>query len=328
MTGEAGFEVPVPAPPSRRVPALLRAGLRRLIGAVAVMFGAATLAFGALQLIPGDPVATLLGPATTTPPEVREAIRHQLGYDQPVAVQYLHYLGGLLRADLGQSYQLQRPVSGLITEQLGPTVQLALAAVLLALLVAVLSAVATAGRPAAVRALSGLWELVAVSTPSYWLGLVLLTVFSFHLRLFPVAGADGFAALVLPAVTLALPLAGTLAQVLREGLEAALGQPFAVTARARGLGRSGLVVRHALRHSAVPLVTLTGWLTGSLLGGTVLVESVFGRPGVGSLVLAAVNSRDVPVVIGVVLLSALVFVVISTAVDLLYGVLDPRLGSR
>ncbi|GAA1934225.1 ABC transporter permease [Kitasatospora viridis] len=319
-----------PARPGRpaRLPGLLRAVLRRLVGAVAVMFGAATLAFAALQLIPGDPVATLLGPATTTSPEVRQMIRHQLGYDQPVAVQYLHYLGGLLRGDLGQSYQLQRPVTDLIAEQLGPTVQLALSAVLLALLLAVLSAVATAGRPPALRALTSVWELIAVSTPSYWLGLVLLTAFSFQLHLFPVAGADGVAALVLPAVTLALPLAGTLAQVLREGLEAALGQPFAVTVRARGVGRATLVARHALRHAAVPLVTLTGWLTGSLLGGTVLVESVFGRPGVGSLVLSAVNSRDVPVVIGVVLLSALLFVVISAVVDLLYTVLDPRLDPR
>ncbi|BAJ32323.1 putative peptide ABC transporter permease protein [Kitasatospora setae KM-6054] len=320
--------------PSRgRAPAsllrgLLRALPRRLAGAFAVLFGAATLAFGALQLIPGDPVAVLLGPANTTTPEVREQIRHQLGFDQPVFTQYLHFLGQLLRGDLGQSYQLQRPVAGLVAEQLGPTLQLVGSAVLLALLVATVSAVATAGRRPGLRSLTGAWELVAVSTPSYWLGLVLLTVFSFHLRWFPVAGADGFGSLVLPAVTLALPLAGTLAQVLREGLEAALAQPFAVTVRARGRGRTALVVRHALRHAAVPMVTLTGWLTGSLLGGTVLVEAVFGRPGVGALVLGAVNSRDVPVVIGVVLFSALAFVVISAVVDALYTVLDPRLGNR
>ncbi|RKE22707.1 ABC transporter permease [Streptomyces sp. TLI_171] len=311
-----------------RGPALLRAALRRLAGAVAVLFGAATLAFTALRLIPGDPVSVLLGPSTTTSPEVRDEIRRQLGFDRPVLAQYLHFLGRLLHGDLGQSYQLQRPVADLVAEQLAPTLQLVAAAVLLALLVAIASAVASAGRPPALRALTGAWELVAVSTPSYWLGLVLLTVFSFHLRLFPVAGADGFGSLVLPAVTLALPLAGTLAQVLREGLEAALAQPFAVTVRARGRGRTALVLRHALRHAAVPLVTLTGWLTGSLLGGTVLVESVFGRPGVGALVLGAVNSRDVPVVIGVVLLSALAFVLISAAVDLLYTVLDPRLGNR
>ncbi|MFJ5234762.1 ABC transporter permease [Kitasatospora sp. NPDC088391] len=315
------------AAPSRG-PALLRAVLHRLAGAVAVLFGAATLAFAALQLVPGDPVAVLLGPSTTASPEVRAEIRRQLGFDRSVPAQYLDFLGRLLHGDLGRSYQLQRPVAGLVAEQLGPTLQLVGAAVLLALLVAIASAVATAGRPPALRALTGGWELVAVSTPSYWLGLVLLTVFSFHLRLFPVAGADGFGSLVLPAVTLALPLAGTLAQVLREGLEAALAQPFAVTVRARGRGRTALVLRHALRHAAVPLVTLTGWLTGSLLGGTVLVESVFGRPGVGALVLGAVNSRDVPVVIGVVLLSALAFVLISAVVDLLYTVLDPRLGNR
>ncbi|MFD8818035.1 ABC transporter permease [Streptomyces sp. NPDC059627] len=305
----------------------VRAVLRRLGSAVAVLAGAATLAFVALQLIPGDPVSVLLGPSNAGSPAVRAEIRREYGFDRPVADQYLHYLGRLVRGDLGESYQLQRPVWSLIGDQLWPTVQLALAGLVLAVVLAVLSAVATAGRRPALRALASLWELVAASTPSYWVGIVLLTVFSFRFRLFPVAGADGFAALVLPAVTLALPLAGVLAQVLREGLEAALEQPFVVTARSRGVGRTAVRLRHALRHSAIPLLTLTGWLTGSLLGGAVLVEAVFGRPGIGSLVLQAVTAKDMPVVIGVVLLSAFVFVVISTVVELLYPVIDPRLRS-
>jgi peptide/nickel transport system permease protein len=310
-----------------RISALLRGTAQRAASALAVLWGAATLAFVTLQLIPGDPVDILLGPATTASPAVRAEIRRQYGFNQPLFTQYLRYLARLAHGDLGQSYQLQRPVSSLIGGQLGPTVQLSLAALLLAVVIALVSAVATAGRGPLPRAITTAWELVAVSTPSYWTGIVLLTVFSFQFHVFPVAGAQNPASLVLPAVTLALPVAGVLAQVLRESLEAALGQPFTVTARARGLSRTSVLLRHTLRHAAVPLVTLTGWLTGSLLGGAVLVETVFGRPGIGSLVLQAITSRDMPVVIGVVLLSAAVFLVISTVVDLLYTVIDPRLRS-
>ncbi|WP_033823136.1 ABC transporter permease [Kitasatospora sp. MBT63] len=309
------------------VPRLLRGVLRRLLGAFAVLLGAATVAFTALQLIPGDPVTVMLGPGTAATPEVKAQIRAQYGLDQPIAEQYLHYLGRLLTGDLGESYQLQRPVADLIGDQLRPTVQLALAALVLAVAMALVAAVATAGRRPALRAASSLAELLAASSPSYWIGILLLTAFSFQLRIFPVAGDQGLPALVLPAATLALPLAGVLAQVLREGLETALGQPFTLTARSRGLGRGAVLLRHALRHAAASAVTLAGWLSGTLLGGAVLVETVFGRPGIGALSLQGTTNKDMPLVIGVVLLSALVFVVISTVVDLLYLVIDPRLRS-
>ncbi|MFC4533131.1 ABC transporter permease [Sphaerisporangium dianthi] len=298
--------------------------LKRAGAGFAVLWGAATLAFAALMLLPGDPVATLLGPATMASAEVRDRIRAEYGFDRPVLVQYFDYLGKLVTGDLGSSYQLQRPVWTLITDQLGPTAQLAAAAVVLAVVIAIISAVVTAGRSHTVRAAAGAWELVAVSLPSYWLGILLLTAFSFQLQIFPVIGAQDLVALVLPALTLALPIAGLLAQVLREGLETALAQPFAVTARARGLSQLAVRLRHALRHAAASLATLTGWLVGTLLGGAVLVETVFGRAGIGALTLQAVGNKDMPVVMGVVLLSAVVFVVISNALDLLHAVIDPR----
>jgi peptide/nickel transport system permease protein len=304
---------------------LARGVAKRLVAAVAVLFGAATVAFAALELIPGDPVTVMLGPFSSASPAVRAQIRSQFGLGRPVAWQYLHYLGNLLRGNLGESYQLQRPVVSLIAAQLWPTAELALSALVLAALFAVVSAVATAGRRPALRAVASLLELLTVSIPSYWLGILLLTAFSFQWRLFPVAGDQNLAALVLPALTLALPMTGVLAQVLREGLESALEQPFTVTARSRGLSTTAVRLRHALRHAALPLVTLAGWLAGSLLGGAVLVETVFGRPGIGALILQATTNKDMPLVIGLVLLSALVFVVISTAVDLLYLVIDPRL---
>ncbi|MFI9550080.1 ABC transporter permease [Nonomuraea endophytica] len=303
----------------------MRTLLKRLVAGLAVLYGAASLAFLSLHLIPGDPVAILLGPATTASPEVRRQISAELGFDRPLLTQYLSHLGRLASGDLGSSYQLQRPVGWLIADQLGPTVQLAAAAIVVALALALISAVTTAGRHPAARALASAWELTAVSLPSYWLGVLLLTAFSFHLRLFPIIGGDGPAALVLPALTLALPIAGVLAQVLREGLESALAQPFALTARARGLSQTEVRLRHALRHAAGSLATLAGWLVGTLLGGAVLVETVFGRPGLGALTLQAVQNRDMPVVMGVVLVSALTFVVISALVDLLYLAVDPRL---
>ncbi|MEV5646874.1 ABC transporter permease [Nocardia sp. NPDC052254] len=301
---------------------------KRLLAAVAVVFGAATLGFIALQLLPGDPVDWLLGPSMTASPGLRAQVRADYGFDRPVFEQYLSYLNMVLHGQLGTSYQLQQPVTTLIANQLAPTAELAVTALVLAMAIAIAAAVATAGRRPRLRAGISTAELVVTSAPQYWVGILLLTVFSFQLRAFPVAGAQTPAALVLPAITLALSIAGVLSQVLREGLEAALTQPFILTARARGASLSAVRVRHALRHAAAPLLTLTGWLTGTLLGGVVPVETVFGRPGIGSLVLQAVTSRDMPVVMGVILLSAVVFVVISTLVDLLQLALDPRIRTN
>lgn len=304
---------------------LVRAVLPRLLSVALVVFGAATLAFAGLKLLPGDEVATLLGPQTTAPDSLRQQIRDDYGLDRPVIVQYFGYLNDVVHLRFGESYQLQRPVGDLISDQFGPTIELALSALLLAAVIAVAVATLTAGRRGVGRAAAGAWELLAVSTPSFWLGILLLTVFSFRIEVFPVGGAGGIETLVLPAVTLALPISAVLTQVLRESMESALDEPFALTARARGLSRLAVQVRHILRHAALPLATLTGWLTGTLLGGTVLIEKVFARPGVGALTLEAVSSRDMPVVMGVVLLAAFCFAVISQLVDALYLVIDPRL---
>ncbi|WP_328395728.1 ABC transporter permease [Nocardia sp. NBC_00416] len=299
-----------------------------LVATVVVVFGAATVGFIALQLLPGDPVDWLLGPSMTASPTLRAQVRADFGFDRPVFEQYLSYLSMVAHGDLGRSYQLQQPVATLIADQLRPTVELAVTALLLALVIALVAAVGTAGRRPRLREAVSTAELVLTSAPQFWVGILLLTVFSFQLRLFPVAGAQTPAALVLPAVTLALSIAGVLSQVLREALEAALTQPFVVTARARGLSLAAVRLRHALRHAAAPVLTLTGWMTGTLLGGVVPVEIVFGRPGIGALVLQAVTSRDMPVVMGVILLSAVVFVVISTLVDLLHLALDPRIRTN
>ncbi|RDJ22406.1 ABC transporter permease [Bosea caraganae] len=304
---------------------LARLGFRRLGVVLAVLWGAATIAFIAVKLIPGDPVSVLTGGENVVDEAERAVLIQQYGLDQPLIVQYAHYLGNALIGNFGQSYQYRQPVAEVIFEAAVPTLQLAGCAIVLALCLAVSSALATAGRRKGLRvALSGL-ELVLLSTPVYWIGIVLLTLFSFQLQWFPVTGGEGAAALVLPSVALSLPLAALLGQVLRDGLEEALSQPFALTVRARGVGETALRIRHGLRHAALAASTLTGTLLAGVLSGSILTETVFGRSGIGQITLQAIKTRDMPLVLGLVMLSALVFVIVNLLVDALYVVIDPRL---
>lgn len=327
--------LPARRPPARprfaglRVPAWLGTPVRRLVSAVAVLWAAATTAYAALLLAPGDTVDILVGDGADTP-EIRARIVAEWGLDRPEAVRYLSYLGRLLHGDLGRSYQLQRDVGEILAGQVGPTVRLTLAAAAVGVVLALVVAVATAGRSGRSvwpRRIVSAAELVAVSVPQFVIGIVLLFVFSFSLGWFPVSGAADPQALVLPALALGLPVAGVLGQVLREGLERALEQPFAVTARSRGLSERAVVARHALRHALLPAITLTGWFTGVLLGGAVITEALFGRPGLGRVTMQAVTGKDMPVVMAVVILSAAVYVTISALLDLAYRLIDPRLRS-
>ena len=297
--------------------------LGHLGGMLLIVWGAATAGFLALKLIPGDPVEVMLGVQAQVSEETKEAIRRDWGLDQPVLVQYLQYLGRLVRGDLGQSYQLRQPVAETIASQAGATLALTGLALLFAVVIALAAALFVRGRRW--NSVVGLLELVLVSSPTFWIGLVLIAVFGFGLHWFPVTNGSGFSAQVLPAVTLALPIAGILSQVLRQGLEAAATQPFALTARARGIGYARLVGRHTLRHAAGDGITLSGYILGSLLGGAVLVETVFGRAGLGRVTLRAVTDRDLPVVLGMIVVVAVVFAIINLLVDLAHERLDPRL---
>lgn len=303
----------------------LPAGLSRLGVIVAVLWGAATITFVAVKAIPGDPVAVLTGGENVVDAAEREALIRQFGLDQPLPVQYLRYIGQALLGDFGDSYQYRQPVIEVIGEAAGPTLQLAGTAMALALGLAFVNALATAGRRKGIRTLLAGLELAVLSTPVYWVGLLLLTVFSFYLGWFPIIGGEGFRALVLPAIALSLPLAALLGQVLRDGLEEALLQPFALTVRTRGVGETQLRLRHALRHAALAVSTLTGTLFAGVLAGSILTETVFGRAGIGQITLQAIKTRDMPLLLGLVMLSALVSVLINLAVDALYLLIDPRL---
>ena len=303
-----------------------RLHLPRLVGAVIVIWGAATLAFAVLHLIPGDPVNIMLGTTSSVSQEVRDRIHADLGLDKPIVTQYIDYLLRLARFDLGTSYRLQQPVTTVIGNQLLPTIQLAAAAIVLAVALALLIALGARGR--VTRGVASLAELVAISSPTFWTGILLLTVFSFRLHWFPISGGVGPASLVLPALTLALPIAGILSQVIRHGLDGTTSRPFVDSARARGLSHSQLLGRHTLRHASLPAVTLAAYIGGSLLGGAVIVEQLYGRPGIGRVTLEAINKRDLPVVMALVVLAAVVFVTVNIVVDVVYPLLDPRLRRR
>ncbi|MFF3027718.1 ABC transporter permease [Microbacterium sp. NPDC057944] len=311
---------------TRRVKAVLLRIAGIVASAAAVLWGAATLAFLAFRVIPGDPVSVMLGPQAQVSEAVKDSIRAELGLDRPPLEQYASFIGRLARGDLGESYQLRLPVTEVIGRQLGATVQLAALALLIAIVLALAVSFLVRGRAA--RAVAAGIELVVLSSPVFWIGLVLLSVFAFGLGWFPVSGTRNPATIVLPAITLALPVAALLSQVLRDGLVQAERMPFAETVRARGASPLRFTARHGLRHGAAGAITLAAYLTGSVLGGAVLVETVFARPGLGRVTLAAISDRDLPVITGIILLSAVVFVIVNVVVELVHPLIDPRLRSR
>ncbi|GAA4056350.1 ABC transporter permease [Agromyces indicus] len=295
-------------------------------GAVFVMWAVATLTFFAIRLIPGDPAQAILGgPGSQASQEALDLVREEYGLDQPLVVQYLAMLGRLLTGDLGSSYALRVPVADLLAAQVGGTLLLAVLSLALAWVLALGLALWSTGRGRIAAAVGEGVELTAAALPHFWLAGVLIAVFSSGLGWLPPVATGTPAGLVLPVVTLAVPLAGFLAQVMRESLLDALEQPFVVSARARGESTAGVRLRHTIRHAALPGISLSGWALGWLLSGAVVVETIFAMPGLGRTLLQAVTLRDIPVVVGVVLFVALVYVVMTVVTDLVARVADPRL---
>jgi peptide/nickel transport system permease protein len=312
------------APPRRRVP--WRSVANKLLGAIVVLWAAATLCFVLQELSPGDPAIAVLGGSGARPTEQQlEAVNEQYGFNDPILQRYGDFIGNLATGDLGTSYQYKQPVTTVIKEQIGPTLVLISVSTALAWLIAVSSTLLTAGHGRLRSSLGSGFEAFFAGLPQYWLGLVLLVVFAFELGWFPVTGGTSLDALFLPALTLALPLAGFLGQVTRDEFERGLKQPFAISARARGASESEVRRGHVLRHALLPGITLTGWAIGATISGAVLVEVIFARPGLGQVLVNAVSNQDLPVVVGITMLVALIYVVVNLVVDLLYVVVDPRL---
>lgn len=307
---------------------MLRYAARRLLQAALVLWAAYTVCFVLLYLLPSDPVALMLrgGAEESFASAEQEAeLRARWGFDQPPAVQYVTLLGRVLIGDLGLSLTTGQPVTTALAQALPATAQLAGAALVLAVLLGGgLAIAATYTRSPLLARVLGVLPPLGVSMPTFWVGLLLIQVVSFQWGLLPALGDTTLAGLVLPALTLALPCAALVAQVLGSGLAAQLGQPHVTTARAKGASRARVHFGHALRGAVIPALTLVGVIAGELLAGAIIVETVFSRPGVGRITATAVEAQDLPLVQGVVLFAALVFVLANLIVDLLYPFLDPR----
>ena len=301
--------------------------LRRLLLTIPVLLGVVFVVMLTLDLIPGDPVALMLGEAATK--ENVAKFRDHLGLDRPLVVRYVRYVGQVLAGDLGRSIQQNRPVVDELADAWPATLQLAAAALVLAAVLGVTTGIVSAVWPNSVfDALSRLSSLFGLSMPVFWTGLVMIVVFAFWLPLFPVGGIGSPAHLVLPAVTLALPSIAKIARMTRSGVLEVLREDYVRTARAKGVRERLVVVKHALRNAAIPILTLLGLQAGQLMGGAVLTETVFAWPGLGRLMVKAIFARDYILLQGAVLLFAMAFVVINLVVDLSYGVLDPRVSRQ
>ncbi|MFL5999599.1 MAG: ABC transporter permease [Streptomyces sp.] len=303
--------------------------LWRLAQAVGVLWAAYTLAFLLLDLLPGDPVAAMAGAglnSTQVTPERLAELRAQYGFDRPLLVRYATSLGHALCGDFGDSVATGRPVADTLADALPPTLQLTGVALPLAVLLGgALALAATSTNRPRLRGLLLSLPAVGISLPAFWVGLMLVQLFSFRVHLFPAFGNEGAAGLVLPAVTLAVPAAMLVAQVLSKSLLAVLDEPYVQTARAKGAGRARVQFHHALRNASLPALTVVGVLAGQLTANAVVVENVFSRNGLGRITTDAVTVRDIPVVQGVVVFGALVFVLVNLLIDLACPLLDRRI---
>jgi len=299
---------------------------RRGVGAVLTLWGVATLVFALLHLLPGDPAATLLAQSGASP-EAIAALRGQLGLNLPLPAQYLNWLFHLARGDLGRSLFYSQPVSELIAANLPYTVQLALAALIWAALLGLPLGVLSALRPAGwLDRLAMASAVVGATVPVFWSGLLLIWLFSVRLGWLPSAGAEGWRSLVLPSLVLGYASAGPIARLTRATLLEVLSQPYITAARAKGLHPRQVLVRHAARNALAPVLALSGLQLGFLLGGTVVTESVFSRPGLGRLLVDAILWRDLPVVQGVALVIAGGYVLVNLGVDLISAWVNPQIG--
>lgn len=300
---------------------------QRLVRAVPVLVGVMTLVFFMVHMLPGDPAEEIAsrGPGGMTP-EAIEQIRIRLGLDQPLYVQYWDFVKHVAQGDLGRSIFSNREVSAMIRSQIGATIKLTAAGMLVALLIGVpLGIIAAIRQNSWVDSASMTVALLGVAMPSFWLGLLLIWLFAVRLNWVPVIGGTGLRGLILPAFTLGFSAAAIIARLVRSSMLEVLRQEYMTTARAKGLRTRSVVLRHGLKNALIPVVTIIGLQIGNLLGGAVVIETVFARQGIGRLAIDAILAKDFPVIQGVVLFAAVIYVSVNLLVDLLYSVIDPRI---
>jgi peptide/nickel transport system permease protein len=304
---------------------VLRLIARRLAISLPVLLGVTVLVFLILHLIPGDPAQIMLFGSRPTPQQI-EQLRAQLGLNQPLPLQYALYIGRLVHGDLGQSFITGRPTVDEIAQRLPDTLELTLAAMLVAVVIGMPIGIVGGVRPGswADRLGSG-FAVLGVAVPYFWFALVLILLFAVDLRVLPSLGEGSWNAIILPAVSLGWGLSAIIARLLRNNLVEIYQQPYMQVARAKGLSERMMLYGHALKNALIPVVTILGLQFGNVLSGAVVVEVIFGRPGIGSYLVQAIQAKDIPVVQSVVLFIAVIYILINLVVDLAYGILDPRI---
>lgn len=311
---------------------MIRYLAKRLISLVPILLGVTILVFLLVHMIPGDPAAAMLGTEAT--PEAVAALREEMGLNQPLLAQYLTWLGKMLKGDMGRSLHARAPVAELLVDKYAATAQLGLVATIISLAIAIPAGIVSAVRKNSfVDYLATIGSLFGVSMPNFALGIMLILVFSLHLRWLPASGyvpffqapLENLKYALLPAITLGTALAAVVARQTRSAMLEVLKEDYIRTARAKGLPERMVVYRHALQNSMIPIVTVVGLQIGRILGGVVITETIFAWPGIGKLVVDGIFARDFPVVQAVTLMMAFSFVVINLVVDLLYGYFDPRI---
>ena len=304
---------------------MIRLVRRRLVATVPTLFGVLVVAFLLLNVAPGDPVAAMVGERADAATIAR--LRAELHLDDPLPVQFGHYVWGAVRGDFGRSYITQRPIARDLEERFPKTVQLALAAMAFAALAGITLGVLSAIRPGgAMDRVAMLLSYVGVSFPVYWVGLLLILLFAVLLRWLPPSGSGGLAYLLLPALTLGMRSVAFLARMTRAAMLEVLSSDFIRTARAKGLSEAAVIMRHGFRNALIPVITVLGLDTGSYLTGSILTETIFGWPGLGRYVLSAIEKRDLPAIQGSILFMSLVFVLVNLVTDLVYAKADPRIA--
>lgn len=299
--------------------------LKRIAAAIPTLIGVTIVLFIALRLLPGDPVAVILGSAPATP-EVEAQLREQFGLNKPVWQQYFDYLGNAVTLDFGTSYSTRQAVSSMIAGQIVPTLQLALAAAIVSGLTGiVLGALAAMYKGRWPDVVIRIASLINTSMPSFWVGLLLIMLFSFTLNWFPASGSAGLKSLVLPAIALGLAAGGMVARLVRNSVIDVLGENFVSALHAKGLKQHVIVLKHVLRNAIIPTVTVIGLQFGALIAGAVIVEAVFSRQGLGQMLVQGIAANDFPVIQGVVLVIAVIYIAVNIAVDVSYAYIDPRI---
>ncbi|MGH7915850.1 MAG: ABC transporter permease [Candidatus Binataceae bacterium] len=298
--------------------------VRRILGLIPVALGVATLTFGLIHLVPGDPVVAMLG-ESASPGDI-VAMRHQLGLDRPIWQQYLSFLDGLIHGNLGTSISTNEPVSRLIKEHYPATLELAFAGLVVAVVVAFPLGIIAGANPGGVGDMGAMgFAIVGISIPHIYLGPLLMIIFSLDLGWLPLTGRGGIWHLVLPAITLGTALAAIVARMLRQSVVQTLHTDYMRTARGKGLSRMAALLRHGLRNALTPVITLLGLEAGALLTGAIITEVIFSWPGLGRLLITAISARDYPLVEGCVLTFAMSYVVVNMLTDLVYSLVDPRI---